>query len=176
MHVVNLFGAPGAGKSTGAAYIFSRLKMEGVNCELITEYAKDKCWEGSTAVFDNQLYIFAKQYFRMTRVAGKVDVLVTDSPLLLSLIYNPNKDLLAKPFDDLVLNLFNSFDNINFLLKRVKPYNPVGRFQNESESDAVYTKMADMLKRTGTNFMSVDGNEISYDLIVRTTLSVLAKD
>ena len=28
--VVNLFGAPGAGKSTGAAYIFSELKQKGV--------------------------------------------------------------------------------------------------------------------------------------------------
>ena len=40
--VVNLFGVPGAGKSTGAAYIFSQLKMAGVNAELITEFAKDK--------------------------------------------------------------------------------------------------------------------------------------
>lgn len=36
--VVNLFGVPGAGKSTGAAYIFSCIKMAGVNAELITEY------------------------------------------------------------------------------------------------------------------------------------------
>lgn len=28
MLVVNLFGAPGAGKSTGAAYIFSKLKID----------------------------------------------------------------------------------------------------------------------------------------------------
>ena len=42
--VVNLYGAPGSGKSTGAAYIFAKLKMLGVNCELITEFAKDKVW------------------------------------------------------------------------------------------------------------------------------------
>lgn len=42
MLVVNMFGAPGAGKSTGAAYIFSKLKMAGVNAELVTEFAKDK--------------------------------------------------------------------------------------------------------------------------------------
>lgn len=27
MKVINLFGVPGVGKSTGAAYIFSQLKM-----------------------------------------------------------------------------------------------------------------------------------------------------
>ena len=43
--VVNLAGAPGAGKSTGAAYIFTRLKQLGVNCELVGEFAKDKTWE-----------------------------------------------------------------------------------------------------------------------------------
>ena len=39
--IINLFGGPGTGKSTGAAYIFAKLKMCGVNCELITEFAKD---------------------------------------------------------------------------------------------------------------------------------------
>ena len=39
MIVVNLFGVPGAGKSTGAAYIFSQLKINGINAELITEFA-----------------------------------------------------------------------------------------------------------------------------------------
>lgn len=41
MLTVNLYGAPGAGKSTGAAYIFSQLKMRGVNAELVTEFAND---------------------------------------------------------------------------------------------------------------------------------------
>ena len=56
MLVINLFGAPGAGKSTAAAYIFANLKMKGINCELITEYEKDKLYEGSVEVFNNQLY------------------------------------------------------------------------------------------------------------------------
>ena len=78
MLVVNLFGAPGAGKSTGAAYIFSRLKLAGINAELVTEFAKDKVWEESKAVFQNQAYIFGKQYFRISRVQDKVDVVITD--------------------------------------------------------------------------------------------------
>lgn len=51
--VVNLFGEPGAGKSTGAAYVFAMLKMAGVDAELVTEYAKDKVWESNTEVFKN---------------------------------------------------------------------------------------------------------------------------
>lgn len=51
MLVVNLFGTPGAGKSTGVAYIFSNLKMRGINAELVTEFAKDMVWEDNKEVF-----------------------------------------------------------------------------------------------------------------------------
>lgn len=60
MILVNLYGAPGSGKSTGAAYIFSKLKMAGIDAELVTEFAKDKVWEESKAPFDNQAYMFGK--------------------------------------------------------------------------------------------------------------------
>lgn len=45
MLLINFFGAPGAGKSTASAYIFSKLKMAGVNAEYVPEFAKDKVWE-----------------------------------------------------------------------------------------------------------------------------------
>jgi len=54
MIVVNLFGAPGAGKSTGAAYIFAMLKLMDLNVELITEFAKDKVYEETKKVWNNQ--------------------------------------------------------------------------------------------------------------------------
>ena len=102
MLIVNLFGAPGAGKSTGAAYVFSQLKAAGVNAELVTEFAKDKVWEETKAVFENQAYIFGKQYFRISRLMGKVDVVITDSPILLSVFYNKDNAVLGKEFNDLV--------------------------------------------------------------------------
>lgn len=58
MLVVNLFGVPGAGKSTGAAYVFSKLKMKGINAELVTEFAKDIVWENNSRGLKNQEYIF----------------------------------------------------------------------------------------------------------------------
>lgn len=51
--VVNLFGQPGAGKSTLAAYTFAKLKMMNVNCELVTEFAKDKTWEKNFTALSN---------------------------------------------------------------------------------------------------------------------------
>ena len=43
--VINLAGAPGAGKSTLATEIFSKLKKLGYNCEYVDEYAKHVVYE-----------------------------------------------------------------------------------------------------------------------------------
>lgn len=163
--IVNLFGAPGAGKSTGAAYIFSQLKLAGINAELVTEFAKDKVWEETKEVFNNQAYIFGKQYFRISRCANKVDVIITDSPLPLSCIYN-NNPVLGEDFNKVVFNVFNSYENLNFFINRVKPYNPVGRFQSEKESDEVSVSMLEFLSNNNIEVTRIDGNTEGYWTII----------
>ena len=165
MILVNLFGAPGAGKSTGAAYIFSQLKMRGINAELVTEFAKDKVWEGSKAVFENQAYIFGKQYFRISRCADQVDVIVTDSPLLLSILYNNDEDL-GGTFDAVVRKVAKKYNSKNYYLKRVKDYNPAGRFQTEEESDEIATELKRLLDREGVDYKVRRGDYIGYEQIV----------
>lgn len=174
MILINLFGAPGAGKSTGAAYIFSKLKMHGINAELVTEFAKDKVWEESKAVFNNQAYIFGKQYFKISRCADKVDVVVTDSPLLLSLVYN-NDPVLGEEFNNLVRKVFNSYNSRNYYLQRTKEYNPVGRFQNEAESDQIGDEILNLLNEEGIYFVSTTGDTAGYNSIVEDILVLLDK-
>lgn len=172
--IVNLVGAPGAGKSTGAAYIFSQLKMAGVNAELITEFAKDKVWEENREVFkaDNQLYVFGKQFYRMSRCKDKVDVIVTDSPLLLSILYN-HSEVLGEDFNKVVLNVFNSFNNMNYLILRDKPYNPKGRHQSEAESDALVRPLTDLLEGNSVIYSTKYGNINDYDAIVNEVINEL---
>ena len=165
MVVINLFGAPGAGKSTGAAYIFSQLKMLGVNAELVTEFAKDKVWENNTEVLSNQTYVFGKQHFRISRCADKVDVIVTDSPLLLSAIYNKS-ELLGEDFNNLVAKIFKSYESINYFIERSKPYNPVGRLQTEQESDDIASEIKAMLDKYEVPYYEVAGNTRGYDTVV----------
>ncbi len=43
--VINLFGEPGAGKSTAAMDITARLKRKGINAEYVSGFAKDKVYE-----------------------------------------------------------------------------------------------------------------------------------
>lgn len=163
--VVNLFGVPGSGKSTGAAYIFAMLKMNGINAELVTEYAKDKVWEDNAEVFRNQAYLFGKQSYRLSRLAGKVDVIVTDSPLPLSILYNEDERL-NETFNQSVMDVFNSYNNMNFLLRRTKPYNPSGRRQTEAESDALSAEIIQLLNERHIYCKQVDGDIGGYDSIV----------
>lgn len=160
MIVVNLFGAPGSGKSTGAARIFSNLKMKGVNIELVTEYAKDKVWEENKAVFNDQLYIFGKQNFRLSRLKDKVDVVITDSPIFLSILYNKTY---TNTFNKLVKEIFDSYNNLNFFIKRDKPYCPIGRFQTEEESNNLSIFLKELLDSHKIEYIEANGNIGDYD-------------
>lgn len=170
--VVNLFGGPGVGKSTGAAYAFSMLKMKGINCELVPEFAKDKTWEHNTLALSNQAYVFGKQCYRMSRCASQVDVIVTDSPLLLSVIYNND---LGDTFNKMVLEVFNSYNNLNFMLERTKPYNPIGRNQTEEESDQLSRDIRSALLNNNLGFTYITGDIEGYDEIIRTVMYEINK-
>ena len=154
--VVNLFSGPGSGKSTVAANIFSELKWAGINCELATEYAKDKVWEESFEVLKNQIYVFGKQHHRLFVLKEKVDVIIVDSPLPLTMIYDQEKRIVL---EKLVMEEFLKFDNINFFIKRKKEYNPKGRLHSENESKNKDKEIEDMLLRLKEEY------EIKYSFI-----------
>lgn len=161
--VVNLFGGPGSGKSTTAAFLFVALKLAGINAELVTEYAKDKTWEESMKVLANQIYVFGKQYHRIWRVLDKVDVIVTDSPLLHSVMYYKGD---SNFFPDLVWSEHNKLDNFNVMIKRVKPYNPSGRSQSEDAAKFLDSQIEGIIKHAGP-YHKVPGDEKAAQEIVR---------
>ena len=156
MIVVNLFAGPGSGKSTTCAGVFAKLKLAGVNCEMALEYAKDKVWEESNKVLDDQIYVFGKQLHRIFRLKDKVDVVITDSPILLSIIYDKTGN---KYFSDLVLNQFNNFDNRNYFIERTTVYKPKGRLQTEDEAKEIDKVLLDLLKDCNIEYDSVGKNE-----------------
>lgn len=141
--VVNLIGGPGSGKSTCASGIFYKLKQSGINCELALEFAKDKVWEDSIKVLDDQLYIFGKQYHKLFRLKDKVDVIITDSPLLVSILYNKTP---SKYFDDLVVEQYNTFNNMLFFINRPDTYQTEGRLQTANDAKTIDDETKCMLK------------------------------
>lgn len=143
--VVNLYGGPGTGKSTTAALTFGILKTRGHNAELVTEVAKDLTWEERHHAIRCQPYVFGKQMFRIERLLGQVDVIVTDSPILLSTVYGRK---LGEHFRNYVLDVFRSWDTLDVFLRRdhlVHPYNPKGRNQSEEEANALDETIREML-------------------------------
>lgn len=159
--VVNLTGSPGAGKSTGAAKIFSELKMLGINCELVGEFAKDKTWEHNRTALNCQEYVFGKQSYRLARCRDEVDVIVTDSPLPLTIIYTKNEKI-KEPLTKLVMAIYDSYDNINFFINRTKPYNPKGRNQTAEESDALSLDIKELYQRLNIPYTEITGDEEGY--------------
>jgi deoxyadenosine/deoxycytidine kinase len=173
--VVNLFGPSGVGKSSGAAYIFSQLKMNGISCELVPEYAKDKVWENNEEIFkpENQVYIFGKQFYRISRLIDKVEYIITDSPILLSNVYNKST-VLKKHFEDAVRDCHNSLNNINYIITRVKPFDPNGRNEKTAEESDIYIpRILEELSKVGDLYdtISIPGDKKGYDAIVREIMS-----
>lgn len=143
--IVNLFGGPGVSKSTTAALVFGKLKANGVNAELVTEFAKELVWEERDYAVRCTPFLFGEQLFRLERLRNKVSVVVTDSPILLCTIYGRHY---GNAFCQFACEQHERFDNVNVRLVRnevVHPYNPKGRLQTEDEAKAIDTQISRML-------------------------------
>lgn len=137
--VVNLYGGPGTGKSTTAAGAFAQLKSEGVKAELVHEFAKDLTWEERHAALRYQPYIFGKQSWHIERLMGKTDVIITDSPILLSShIYNDRLWTAQKvALEELGRVTHAAWTTLDIFLERnpaLHPFVQAGRNQDEVQS------------------------------------------
>jgi len=152
--VINLFGGAGCGKSTTRAGLFYLMKTAGISCEEAPEWIKGEVYSKNPYPTQDQLWVFANQFKTLNQIGKQQKVIVTDSPLLLSVIYNP-RPWSDRELNHLILARFKKFRNLNIFIKRVKPYNPVGRYQNEEEAKE---KDEDILKL-------LDLYEIPYDIV-----------
>jgi nicotinamide riboside kinase len=115
---VGIYGGPGVGKSTFRAALFAELKLSGINVEDVPEYAKDLVWEKAEGKLAFQPYIIAKQMWRMRRLEGQVDVIVTDTSTLLSLIYGGPENGVTPEFREWVLAEYRKSNVLDFYLER----------------------------------------------------------
>lgn len=159
--VVNMMGEPDAGKSTMAAAVFAELKFRGIRSELALEYAKDRVWEGSQAVLHDQIYVFGKQWHRTYRLLGKVRVIVTDSPLWLSILYDRTSNTALR---DMVVQASQSFPSLTYFLERTgRVYDGAGRLQTEDEAKHLRERLTDIMLDNGIKYevlQSTRGNAI----------------
>lgn len=168
--VINLIGGPGSGKSTCASGIFYQLKKLGINCELALEFAKDKVWEESIKTLDDQFYIFGKQYHKLFRLNDKVDVIITDSPLIISILYNK---ISSKYFNDFVIEQYNTFDNLLFFINRNDTYQTEGRLQSKEEAENIDNFIKNILKTNNLPYDEISCQD-AVNYIVEIILSKIS--
>lgn len=139
--IINLYGGPGTGKSTNAAYLFYLLKAEGKNSELVREYVKDWAWENRKISTYDQIYFLGKQVRRESMLYGKVDWIVSDSPVMMNLYYAQKYCTLSLSEGVRAATLAyyqqaaeDGHRHFHVFLKRTKPYLAEGRYQTEKEA------------------------------------------
>jgi hypothetical protein len=168
--VVNLFGGPGSTKSTNALGITYFLKLYCIEAELANEYAKEKVYDNSLEILEDQNYVFAKQLHKMRRVDGKVDVIVSDSPLVLSILYNKNE---SEEFVQNVLKTFNAFDNMNFYIERPSYYTEAGRLQTKEEAMALDEELKKILKDNDIPYTTIKVDDNDREYVARTIYDIV---
>ena len=143
--IINLFGGPGIGKSTQAAGLFTEMKRHHMSVEYTYEFPKEVAWEGNISQLKDQFFITANQHRNISRLYGKVDYIIVDSPIILGCFYEqrygdgyPASFYSMSFFDKFLWTLFNQYDNINILLNRNnETYDPNGRIQNLEEAKEI---------------------------------------
>jgi hypothetical protein len=171
--VVNMYAGPGASKSTIAAGVFSLLKLHNVNVELVTEVAKDFTWEERHKTLENQYYVWAKQQHRIWRLRNQVNAIITDSPLLLSLIYGENN---TRSFYKLVIEEYNEYNNVNYYIERDKAYQQIGRFHTENEAINLDNVIKRKLQEYNIHYKTIKGNIEGLNIVACDVLEKLGKE
>ena len=136
---------------------------------MITEFAKRKVWEGNTECLNNQLYITAKQQYLMWTVSKHVDLIITDSPLLLGCIYDDDEIL-----KQLIIREYNKYNNIDIFLHRNMQfeYQSNGRMQSLPEAIEKDNQICELVKQLNPQVLEFT----VHDTVVTEIIAMLSKD
>lgn len=171
---VNFYGGPCSSKSTHSSAIFAELKFNKISTELISEYAKKLVWTKSFSQLKDQIYILGKQHNKQVMVDGQVDVAVTDSPFIISIIYDDGR---TKYLKELGIHAYKNFWNLNIFLERGSDYDPVGRTQKTiDEAIAVDNVMKQFLIENNIEFVSIPATRESIPVILELIKTEISKN
>ncbi len=173
--VISLIGGPGTGKSTTMAGTFFELKSRGVTAEMASEWFKGKVWEGTAQVLaKDQLYVTAKQNHELLRLMNTgVQVVISDCPLILSLIYGVQESV---AFKALVIDKFMEYNNVMVFLNRLKNYDPEGRLQTEAEAKDIDVQSKQVMDFLGLPYVEVDAGRDAPKIVADLAISKLLED
>ena len=162
--IICLYGGPGSGKSTTASGVFYRAKTLGLNAELNREYVKNWAWEDRKVKPGDQTYLFAKQS-RTERILMEkgVDLVITDSPLVLTHFYGMKYDKFEQEFNTSLIMLKHHHEICkhygykvdHYFIARQKEYNPSGRWETEDQAKTIDLEIVKMLSDLGIKYSTI---------------------
>lgn len=161
MKVINLWGAPSAGKTTTLLGLGYLMKINKHKVEPAHEYAKDLVFEKNALTLMNQVAVLGEQFRRLERLshAAGPEWAITDCPIPLMSIYRP--DDYFESFDKLVMELYDKNENYNFYLQNTGGFETMGRTHDEQQSQEKGDKMLSFLTTNGLPFEVIDTNPMS---------------
>lgn len=172
--VLSLFAGPGAGKSTSAAYLYAQLKQRGVNAELVREYVKDWAWEERQIGTFDQIYFLGKQVRREAMLLGRVDAVVTDSPVWMVSYYaeryakprikHGTESLVQAYYDQAAMD---GHRHIHLWVNRSKEYLKAGRYETEEQARNVDSQMRPFLEGRGVKLIEVSSDFASLEVTLK---------
>ena len=144
--IINLYGAPSTGKSTAACAIFAELKKLGFSVELVPEFAKELVWNERWKDLRDQFYVTGVQNNRLRNLVGSVDYVITDSPILLGAIYSKRNDYHFDEFERFLIKTYQTYNNLDFVIKKELGYETSGRQIKEAESFEIQQEIEELIK------------------------------
>jgi len=123
-------------------------------------------WEENWKLLSIQDAVFGEQNRRLVRIGNKVDVIVTDTSLLFSLVYR--REGLTKEFEDYVMSVYNSYNNLNINLIRneTTKYENLGRKETEVEALEVDNIVKHIIAQHKINYINITpGNEAINNIV-----------
>lgn len=148
MRVINLFAPPGTGKTATGQILSGLLSIANYKVEYIPEFAKFATLSKNESALSDQVYMFGKQENRLNVLnKSNLDFVIMDGPLPLALLFHPDKHY--RNFEPLVMEVFQSYDNINFYLKRHESqvYKTHGRNETSAEAQQLDVDLRAILAR-----------------------------
>ena len=104
----------------------------------------------------------------------KVDITITDSPILLSNIYR--SDMTSDVFKSFVLEEFNKYNNINFFINRKKRYAEYGRNETETEARKIDDMIKSYLSENNLYHYPIEGNIEGIKVALNIILTELGRN
>jgi hypothetical protein len=168
--LVNLFGAPGVGKTGVRSELVGLMKAQGLHVEEIKEHAKYLLSVGLDWMLkEDQLSVLAQQnHWQLVAKRAGFDWAVTDSPVLLCPFYAGEGYLPS--FEAMALEVHRMYTNKNFFLvpQEDAPYDNRFREPDPKKARARTNQMQEYLTRLKVPYQLLEVNEKAAKTIFAT--------